>query len=237
MSLTPPGYQTVQTEDGSVTFFSERFGEACHSPAGAKAETVLHYIEGCKIPEKALEKNVSILEVGFGLGMGMLTTWERTKSLPAAIHFVSVEIDPELVKWFYEEHKNHPALNDPKFSFEILTGDARVTLPAYVKQYHPKWNAIYQDAFSPGRNPVLWTVEWFTLLRESSADDVVLSTYSASSSIRKSLVEAGWKLYQGEKFGQKRSSTRAKLTGMTDPEILLNLERSPIKALTDEPTP
>ncbi|MES2525682.1 MAG: MnmC family methyltransferase [Bdellovibrionota bacterium] len=231
----PKGYQLVTTEDGSETFYSENFSEACHSTTGAKSETILHYIEGCRIPEKAQKEKITILEVGFGLGVGLLTTWEKTRDLPAKIHFLSLEIDPALVAWFHEEYKNHPALNDPKFTFEILIGDARKTVPEYVKKNKPAWDAVYQDAFSPKRNPVLWTKEWFTLLRESSSEDVILSTYSASSSIRKSLVEAGWKLYPGEKFGPKRSSTRARLKGESDPEILLSLERSPVKALTDEP--
>lgn len=63
---------------------------------------------------------------------------------------------------------------------------------------------------------------------------MILSTYSASSSIRKSLTEAGWILKRGDKFGPKRSSTRAYLRGETDPEILLHLERSPVAALTDD---
>jgi tRNA U34 5-methylaminomethyl-2-thiouridine-forming methyltransferase MnmC len=236
MKKVPPGYQALPTEDGSITFFSETYSEACHSTTGAKSETILHYIEGCQIPEKAQKEKLSILEVGFGLGVGLLTTWEKTREFPAKIHFVSLEIDPELVKWFREEHKDHPVLRDPKFTFEVLIGDARKTLPEYVKKNNPAWNAIYQDAFSPKRNPVLWTREWFTLLRESSTEDVILSTYSASSSIRKSMLEAGWKLYPGEKFGPKRSSTRARLTGESDPEIMLSLERSPVKALSDEST-
>lgn len=231
---TPPGHTWVETEDGSQTLFSEKFGEACHSTTGAKSETVLHYIHGCEILEKARLPKLSILEVGFGLGVGLITTWEMTKDLPAEIHFLSLEIDPALVHWFLEEHKDHPLFKDSKFKFHILVGDARVTLPQYAKENRPAWNAIYQDAFSPKRNPVLWTKEWFTLLKDYSADDVVLSTYSASSSIRKSLVETGWKLSAGEKFGPKRTSTRARLFGETDAEILDALSRSPVKALTDK---
>lgn len=237
MKKFPTGYQEVLTEDGSFTLYSERFGEACHSLAGARAETLLHYIEGCEIPAKAKAEALSILEVGFGMGTGLLTTWELTKDLPARVHFVSLEIDPALVAWFYEEHKAHPLFQDPKFSFEIIVGDARTELPGFIKEKNPQWNAIYQDAFSPKRNPVLWTREWFTLLRESSAPDVIMSTYSASSSIRKSMTEAGWKLSPGEKFGAKRTSTRAKLTGETDPVILDALSRSPAKALADKDLP
>src|SRR6476469_2201134 len=165
----PVGYKEVNTEDGSITLFSEKFGEACHSTAGARSETLLHYIGGCEILKKAENEKLSILEVGFGLGVGLLTTWEMTKDLPAKIHFLSLEIDPELVKWFREEYKDHPLFKDTTFSFEILVGDARVELPKYVSEKKPQWNAIYQDAFSPKRNPVLWTKEWFTLLKDNSA--------------------------------------------------------------------
>jgi tRNA U34 5-methylaminomethyl-2-thiouridine-forming methyltransferase MnmC len=177
---------------------------------------------------------MTILEVGFGVGVGLLTTWEMTKDLPAKIHFVSLEIDPELVNWFTERNKDHPLFRDPKFSFEVLIGDARQTLPRYMKEKRPQWNAIYQDAFSPKKNPVLWTKEWFSLLREGSSTDAILSTYSASTSIRKSLLEAGWKLYPGEKFGAKRTSTRARLTGETDALLLESLSQSSVKALTDK---
>lgn len=230
----PRGYKEVLTEDGSVTLFSEQFGEACHSTSGAKSETLLHYIKGCDIIAKAENAELSILEVGFGLGVGVLTSYEVTKHLPAKIRFLSLEIDPELVTWFREVYKDHPMFHDPKFSFDVLIGDARKTLPEFVKEKKPKWNAIYQDAFSPKRNPALWTREWFELLRDGSAADVIMSTYSASSSIRKSMVEAGWQLSSGEKFGPKRTSTRAKLTGVTETSILEGLSRSPAKAILDK---
>jgi tRNA U34 5-methylaminomethyl-2-thiouridine-forming methyltransferase MnmC len=230
----PAGYKEVLTEDGTTTLFSERFGEACHSTSGARAETLLHYIGGCQIKEKARHDSVTILEVGFGLGMGLITTWEETKDLPAKINFISLEIDPELVHWFHETYKDHPLFHDPKFSFYVITGDARIELPKYLATHPVRWNAIYQDAFSPKRNPVLWTKEWFELLKSGSTTDVIMSTYSASSSIRKSMIEAGWKITPGEKFGPKRTSTRAKLEGVTDPTILDALSRSPAKALTDK---
>ncbi len=229
----PPGYKEIETEDGSRTLYSERFAEACHSTTGARSETLLHYIQGCEIRNKAEAKSLTILEVGFGLGMGLLTTYDETKSLPAKIHFLSLEIDPLLVEWFMNTYRDHPLFRDPKFSFEVIVGDARKELPVYLRKNNVRWNAVYQDAFSPKKNPVLWTAEWFALLKEHAAPDVILSTYSASSSIRKSMVEAGWKLSAGEKFGPKRTSTRARLSGVTDSVILDALERSPVSAIYD----
>ena len=237
----PPGHTLVTTEDGSITLFSEAFQEACHSATGAKTETILHYIEGCKILEKTKSHSpLIILEVGFGLGVGFLTTLEK---IPAdkKWHFISMELDRNLLQWFCD---HHPELklewNDnilettfENFKLTIIQGDARKKLPDYFKNHPQKVHAIYQDAFSPKRNPTLWTKEWFELLKNYSHPDVILSTYSASGSIRKSLHETGWGLHKGEKFGAKRTSTRAFLNRPSDPEILLQMERSPATALTD----
>lgn len=237
----PKGHQLVPTGDGTFTLFSEAFHEACHSTTGAKTETILHYVEGCKILSKIKEHSpLVILEVGFGLGIGFKTTLEKIPQ-DKKFHFISMEIDRNLLEWFRETHpdlklewkENILHTKHVQFELSIIHGDARFTLPAYLEKFPVKWHAIYQDAFSPKRNPALWTKEWFSLLRDHSDKDVILSTYSASKSIRKSLHETGWGVRPGEKFGPKRSSTRAMLNIATDPEILLELERSPVSALTD----
>lgn len=247
----PPNHQWVETADGSQTLFSENFQEACHSTSGARAETLLHYIQGCQIVEKINTPDpLSILEVGFGLGIGFFTTYDILKEIKKPWSFLSLEIDEKLLEWFRLENLTHPFLKNLKWAeqgtlkvlecqdemidLKILCGDARKTLPTYTQISNARWSAVYQDAFSPKRNPILWTVEWFEFLKSYSTPDVLLSTYSASSSIRKSLLQAGWQLHKGEKFGPKRTSTRATLVGITDPEILLHLERSPTPALSDD---
>lgn len=243
----PPKHQWVETGDGSYTLFSEHFQETCHSSSGAKEETLLHYIKGCQIESKARElDHLAILEVGFGLGIGFLTTLEVLSNHQKPWTFLSLEMDEELLEWFKAQH---PELNlewsqsenvkilsgvSQQVNLIILCGNARETLPTYSKQHPLKWNAIYQDAFSPKKNPILWTKEWFEFLKSHSATDVQLSTYSASTAIRKSLLESGWSLQKGEKFGPKRTSTRANLSGINDPDILLHLERSPVTSLRDQ---
>lgn len=242
----PPNHRLVETADGSYTLFSEAFQEACHSTSGARAETILHYIEGTKVQDKIKEHSpLVILEVGFGLGIGFLTTYEI---LPRdnKWHFISLELDRELLEWFRNKYQDHEFLKNLKWKehgileaenefikLTILQGDARQTLPEYVKHSPVQWHAIYQDAFSPKKNPALWSTEWFSLLKDFSHPEVILSTYSASSSIRKSLHHTGWGVQKGERFGPKRTSTRAVLNKNTDPEILLQLERSPAEAITD----
>ena len=250
-TILPPNHRWVETEDGSFTLFSEAFQEACHSTSGATQETLLHYIQGCNIKEKILKQNsLSILEVGFGLGVGFLTTFNFLIEFNRPWSFLSLELDEKLLEWFRLQNLTHPFLKDlqwieeqglkrleiktPSIQLIILCGDARQTLPLYLSHDSLLWDAIYQDAFSPKKNPSLWTVEWFKLLKDYARPDALLSTYSASSSIRKSLLEAGWRLSPGEKFGPKRSSTRASLQGESAQEILLQLERSPVLSLKDD---
>ncbi len=77
-------------------------------------------------------------------------------------------------------------------------------------------------------------MEWFELLKKISMPDVILSTYSASKSIRMSLLEAGFQLHDQKGFKQKRLMTLATLNGETSNEILSSLERSPIKPIYDK---
>ena len=247
MKTPSNNYQWVTTEDGSQTLHSDLYGEACHSTSGAKTETLLHYLEGCEVTARIeLFSAFEILEVGFGLGLGFLTTLE-VLGTDRSWHFVSMEIDPDLVKWFLDEYKSLPIIANAKWitpklvegqyqnvKLSIIVGDARVEVEPYLTQKSFRFHAIFQDAFSPKRNPHLWTVEWFELLRQHSHEECILSTYSASSSIRKSLVESGWKITKGHKFGPKRSSTRARLTGTNDEDIIIHLERSPVGAIYDK---
>lgn len=230
MSLDLKNYKNILTQDGSQTLFSERYQEACHSLTGAVKETQLHYITGCEVIRRRVG---SILEVGFGTGIGLQ---ESLAAIQWPCQFLSFEIDPALARYSldqlqisYQKSGEDFIGSVGDFSFQIFIGDARER----IHDINIKAQAIYQDAFSPKKNADLWTIEWFEALKNTASSDCILSTYSASSSIRKAMIQAGWKLYEGEKFGPKRSSTRAKLSGETTPTILERLNRSPAITLSD----
>lgn len=248
--MQPPKNHTLTlTQDGSPSLYSEVFQEGCHSSSGARHETQVHYLEGCRIEEKLLHPYpLSILEVGFGSGLGFEMTLELMKKKNGLFNYLALEIDAELALWSFERLGLKGRRENLLFgsvlsaqtengALEVLIGNARSTLPSYLSENKIVFDAIYQDAFSPKRNPVLWTKEWFSLLRMHSRSDVILSTYSASNSIRKSLQEAGWKIQKGEAFGPKRASTRAMLDGESDPEITEQMKRSPSVAILDSHLP
>lgn len=235
-------YCFKQTQDGSFTLWSPLYGEDCHSTFGAKSETEIYYLEGCKILTKLPEKKtINILEVGFGIGLGLKTTFEKTASQNLPVNYVSLEIDEKLIDFVLNEkilkdfklskHQNVIEITRDHFSARVFIGNARQTLPSFIDF---KFDAIFQDAFSPKRNSILWTVEWFRLLKEKAASDAIMSTYSASSSVRKSMIEAGWSVFNGPKFSGKKSSTVATLNGSSEAAILEHLQRSPVPLIWDE---
>jgi tRNA U34 5-methylaminomethyl-2-thiouridine-forming methyltransferase MnmC len=238
--------ELLPTKDGSLTFFSERYGEHGHSMDGAWQETLTHYIEGCQVEKRLRERSkLTIFEVGLGIGIGLKATLEAHKAAPECqLHYLSCEIERDLLEHVISEFDLKTTVQKlgqgelwsaklPQCQLDVLFGDVRETLPAYRKQFPLKVDCIYQDAFSPKRNPRLWSVQWFELLKSISKQDTLMSTYSASISIRKAMVEAGWKLQAGQAFGHKKSATRALLCGATDPEIQDKLERSSAQALRD----
>lgn len=250
-------YRSVQTADGSWTLWSEAFDEHCHSLAGAKNETIHNYLQAVNLESKLLNfSRMSILEIGYGTGQGASLTYDQwLKCGQCSLNFVSLEIDEDLVRWtIAHADKNSPIsqlkrVDYPEllcyqmnhqhrqstFSLSIAIGDARKSIQSLhsLPCYTP-FDAVYQDAFSPKKNPTLWTVEWFRAIASLCQSDAVLSTYSASSTIRKSLLHAGWSVESLTGFSGKKEGTIALKVGESCPELLAHLQRSPLTPLFDK---
>ena len=226
-------YHLITTDSGDITLWSEYFNENFHSLDGAFNETRHNYIDGCQLINK-LNADLTILDIGFGLGIGLLATLDFinqqivTKKFKHKLNYFSVELDEELVKWTLTnslQEKINPfkkttsdgltvyTANIPNFAATILIGEATQTLmQAKKSNLIPSANAIFQDAFSPTTNPSLWSVEWFTLLHQLSAADVLLATYSSASVVLKNLQSAGWNVSKIAGFGRKKHIIQAKLS-------------------------
>ncbi len=125
------------------------------------------------------------------------------------------------------------------FRGTIFIGNGRkiFQLPEIRKTYQKSFHSIFQDAFSPGKNPELWTVEWFKDLSDLSANDVLLSTYSSSTRMRLSLHESEWWIFSPKGHGVKKRMTVAKKNlaegELPDQIVLEKLTKSPQLPLYD----
>ena len=101
--------------------------------------------------------------------------------------------------------------SDEYFYIEIFLGDAR----EYIKRFKNKFDIVYQDAFSPSSNPALWTLEYFSDIKQAIKKDGVLTTYSIALSIRLALFNNDFVVYINSKEGI-RDATVASLSEMQE---------------------
>jgi len=203
--------ELIPTDDGSVTLYSKEFNESYHSPKdGALNESLQKHV----LPAFDLHQGktaLTILDICYGLGYNTLATLYHVKKnrLPVKLHILSPEFDEALVRSLKEfdypsEFDNLQQIikaisenfyyEDEQFKIEVLIGDARKTIPS-LNANEVKFDIIYQDAFSPKVNPLLWTREYFRDIRAVCRDDTVLTTYSTAAAIRLGLYENDFVLH------------------------------------------
>ncbi|MDE7235362.1 MAG: hypothetical protein K2N45_01880, partial [Helicobacter japonicus] len=79
--------------------------------------------------------------------------------------------------------------------FYIYKGDALEMLNILPQE---SFDIIYQDAFSPKKNPALWSEAYFSLLASLLRSQGIVTTYSQSRSIVQNALRAGLKVYNYE---------------------------------------
>lgn len=217
-------------EDGTHTFFSVEFGEPYHSTKdGALHESLEKHVK----PALALSKeksSLTVLDICFGLGYNTFATlyYIQKQALSTKVHILSPEFDEALVrsldtfdfppefdsiKHVIKAISKDLYYEDEQFKIEILLGDARQSIP----NIQEKIDIVYQDAFSPAHNPLLWTKEYFAEIRTRCNDDALLTTYSTAAAIRLGLYENGFYIFV-HRAEMMRYSTVASL------KMLENLE-------------
>jgi len=203
-----PQKKLILCEDGTHTLFSEEFNEPYHSTKdGALHESLEKHIKPALSIHR--QKNtLTILDVCFGLGYNSFATlyYIKKNNLKTKIHILSPEFDEGLIhslstfdyptefksiKKIIQEVSQNLFYEDEQFKIEILLGDARKSVPQIKK----KIDIIYQDAFSPTHNPLLWTKEFFKDISTISKEDTILTTYSTAASIRLGLYENGFLIF------------------------------------------
>lgn len=234
-----------QTGDGSITCYSPEYNELYHGYAGAWLEAETVYFRGTDLPDKVREKEqVSILDVGFGLGYNSLVAIYNCKVVNPNLNvtLVSLEIDREIIYFdkypiknsvlytkllkAFIQFKTRSFFLTPQDDWCLVFGDARETL----QSIDLKFDSIFLDPFSHTKNQELWTLDFFRLLYEKLKDDGILATYSVATQVRSGLMKAGFFLSEGLSTPSKKSTTKADKFGKLTPlceQHLVKLASSP----------
>ena len=214
--------------DASGTPFSTLFNDVYRTRSGAIDESRSVFVEGCRLAECWQSRpRVTVLEVGFGLGLNLLASVEALLAHGdpvARLNFVSVEAHPLSRDDLLAAHRacgvdDSPLLRAlrerwpmalPGLHRIVLAGGRVQLLLAFgdAARMLPKLklraDAIYLDGFAPTRNPSAWEARVLRQVARLAAPGARLATYSAASAVREGLAEAGFEVTRVPGFGGKR---------------------------------
>lgn len=67
-----------------------------------------------------------------------------------------------------------------------------------IKKHNKKYDVIFLDAFSPQKDPTLWTIDFLSLIKDRMSENSIFVSYSKSTPFRSALCELGF--YVGKTF-------------------------------------
>lgn len=192
------------TEDGSHTLFVPVIDECYHSTHGAIQESRHIFIEaGLK---QCLKPEISVLEIGFGTGLNAFLSLLESEGSRKRIRYTSLELYPVEVEKALM--LNYPAelAPDKKDLFDKLHSspwnvETEITPGFSLNKietdftgfvFENNFDVVYFDAFSPEKQPEMWSKELFERIFTHCTPGAILTTYCAKGIVRRAMQEAGF---------------------------------------------
>ena len=197
--------EIIITADGSSTIHLPEWNEQYHSKHGAIQEAKHVFIKnGLSLFSN---KEISILEIGFGTGLNSFITFFEAQKLNLTINYVGVEAYPVIFEEI-EKLNYVKQLNATKFKtvfnkmhqenweslYEISPKFSLTKRKQFFNEINDEnvFDLIYFDAFGAKVQPELWTEEIFKLMYTALKSGGVLVTYSAKGSVRRAMQTVGF---------------------------------------------
>jgi tRNA U34 5-methylaminomethyl-2-thiouridine-forming methyltransferase MnmC len=219
--------------NGAFSVHSLAHRETFHPVIGPAAEAEALYVRQLGLPERLRrhEGEFVIWDVGLGAAANALTVLRAVRRQPGCLRLVSFDHTTEPLEFGlqhvaqleylagYEEILRR-LLSEGKLRFQeeqmtvqwqLCLADFPALLSQTVARDLPKPHAILFDAFSPAKNPAMWTLPLFTQLHRllDPKRPCALPTYSRSTMLRVTLLIAGFFVGIGHATGEKEETTIA----------------------------
>ena len=230
---SPSGYRLVKLASGAHSIHSLAHRETFHPVIGPVAEAEALYVRQLKVVERLKHHtgDFVVWDVGLGAAANVLTFLRHTREIPSSIHLLSFDHTLEPLEFALQhgealgyldgyEPPLRTLLEKKRATFQngaqTVTWDVHVAdFPELLSQSatarFAKPHAIMFDAFSPAKNPAMWTLPLFTKLFQllDLARPCALPTYSRSTILRVTLLLAGFFVGAGHATGEKEETTIA----------------------------
>ncbi|MBT8233505.1 MAG: tRNA (5-methylaminomethyl-2-thiouridine)(34)-methyltransferase MnmD [Saprospiraceae bacterium] len=212
------------SNDGSHTVFSSKFGAHYHSVYGAIEESIHVFISaGIFFKYNKGSKDISIFEMGFGTGLNAYLSIIESQKLDITIDYHSIESDP-VVSDIYNKLNYPEVLNqdDPSLFTNLHTSpwenQQKITphfnLTKYkgdiqAHKFGKQFDIIFFDAFAPSCQAHLWQKELHQKLFDILKPNGILVTYCTQGAFKRLLKSMGYKLDILNGPAKKREMVRA----------------------------
>jgi hypothetical protein len=226
-------YRLVKLPGGAHSVHSLAHGETFHPVVGPTVEAEALYVRQLRILDR-LANHVGefvVWDVGLGAAANPLTLLRATRQLRCSIRILSFDHTLEPLQFALQNPDYLPYLKGYEVHLEQLIRERRVSFedgaqsvlwevqeqdfPSLLGQplarTFPKPHAIMFDAFSPAKNPAMWSAPLFANLFEllDPLRPCALPTYSRSTMLRVTLLLAGFFVGVGHATGEKEETTIA----------------------------
>ena len=193
----------ILTEDGSHTLYLAEIDECYHSSHGAIQESNHIFIEaGLK---QCAKTEITILEVGFGTGLNALLASIWAKKTETKINYITLEKFPlpsdkalslNFAKVLGENPENFEAIHKASWNnwnrihpnFELM----KIEVDFCNYQHKTNYDIIFFDAFSPDKQPEMWTDIQFEKIYNHCNQEAILTTYCAKGIVRRTMQNVGF---------------------------------------------
>jgi tRNA U34 5-methylaminomethyl-2-thiouridine-forming methyltransferase MnmC len=227
------GYRLVKLATGAYSVRSLAFQETFHPVIGPVAEAEALYVRQLGLVERVSHTRGEFVvwDVGMGAAANVLAVLHATRRIPCLLRLLSFDqtLDPlqfalehaaalgyfggyeAQVRRFLHDRRVQFGAETQRVTWELHLGDFPTLVAEPAARQLPKPHAIMFDAFSPARNPAMWTQPLFTNLFRLLAPErpCALPTYSRSTMLRVTLLLAGFFVGTGHATGEKEETTIA----------------------------
>lgn len=213
--------EIVITEDSSATLYSEIFNEHYHSIGGAINES-MHIFINLGLHNFS-NKEINILEVGYGTGLNAILTYKENQLLNNKIYYHGIDLYPISLDTFHKlayfnliKNIDINTINNlfcnnwnktimDSSSFSILKEN--INLLNFSTEI--KYDLIYFDAFSPESQPELWTEDIFNHMFKILKPNGILVSYCSKGTFKRNLRNSGFIVNRHKGPGKKRHVIKA----------------------------
>jgi len=219
--------QIIETRDGSSSLLIPEMNETYHSTHGAITESeyvflkmgVDHFRE-----THPNQKEINILEIGFGTGLNVWLTALAAQLSKTKIKFTSIEkfpLDSNLVDQL--NYKDKKKSDEARMVFENIHNSnwekaCQITewfeltkVQTDITDFNPAgkpFDLIYFDAFAPSKQPEMWSLEVLKKMYDLLVHGGILVTYCAQGQFKRDLKAVGFNTEELDGPPGKKEMTR-----------------------------